>query len=128
MEGIVLIIVAAIFGLIIGLAIAAAFVLWGAKIAGIEQRTFGGAVVITILGGIASCVLTLILSVVPVLGSILGFIGSFFLYALIMMSIFKTTLGKSLAATVLAWILQFVVIGGIALAIFAAVGGLVALS
>jgi len=112
----------------IGLLISAAFLLLGASIAGIENRTFGKAIGATILGGIASFILSLVLSIVPVIGTVLGFIGGFLISALIIMGIFSTTFGKALAATVLAWIFSIVVVGGIVLAGLAMMGGLEAFS
>ncbi len=120
-------IVAVVVGLFVVLLISTAFLLWGAGIAGIEQRTFGKALGVTVLGGIASGVLSLILSVLPVIGMVLGFIGGFFVTALILMPIFSTTFGKALVATVLAWVLSLVVIGGILLLGFAMFGSLAAI-
>jgi hypothetical protein len=113
-----------VLGVLVGLFINAAFLLWGARIAGIENRTFGKALGTTILGGLAAFVLSLVLSVVPVIGTVLGFIGGFFIAALIMMPIFGTTYGKALGATVLAWVLSLVIVGGLILVALAAVGGL----
>ena len=104
-----------VFGILLGLFIQAAFLLWGAKIAGIENRTYGKALGTTILGLVASFVFSLVLRGAPVIGAVLGFIGGFLITALIMTGIFGTTFGKALAATVLAWFLGLVIIGGIVL-------------
>jgi hypothetical protein len=117
-----------VFSVFIGLFVAAGFLLWGARIAGIENRTFGKALGTVILGGIAGFILSLVLSVVPVIGTVLGFIGGFIAEALVMMPIFKTTFGKALGASFLSWILTIVVLGGIALAVVAMLGGFAALS
>ena len=79
-------------GLVIGLSISAMFLLLGARIAGIQNRTFGKALGSVILGGIAGAILSVVLSILlPVVGTVLGFIGSFIVHALIVMSIFSTT-------------------------------------
>jgi hypothetical protein len=121
-----------IFGLIllaaaIGIFISSAFLLWGAKIAGVEGRTFGRAFGTTLLAGIASPVLSALFSVVPVIGGVLGVIGGFLIAAVIMMGIFQTSFGKALGATVLAWTLSLVVVGGLAIIVFLFLGGLAVL-
>ena len=112
-----------VVGVFIGLFISAAFLLWGARIAGVENRSFGKALGTTLLGGIASFILSLVLSVLPVIGTVVSFIGGFLIAALIMMAIFKTTYGKALWATILTWVLSLVVVGGLILLGIAAVGG-----
>ena len=79
--------------LVLGVFTTAAFLLLGAKIAGIRDRTFGGAIGIAILGGIPSAFLNGILSVVGVLGMILGFIGAFLVYALVELTRFGDSFG-----------------------------------
>jgi hypothetical protein len=99
------------------------FLLLGARIAGIEHRSFGRALGTTILGGIASSVFAMGLSIaVPGLGTFVGSIAGFFVSALIMMPMFRTTYGKALGATVLAWVLGLVIIGGVALLVVLAGG------
>lgn len=115
-------------GILIGLFIQAGFLLWGASIAKIKNRSFGKALGTTILGGIASLALSLALRFIPIIGTALGFIGGFLIAALIMMPIFSTTFGKALGATVLAWALGLVVIGGLILLGIALLGGLAAFS
>ncbi|MHB1034375.1 MAG: hypothetical protein ACYC35_24240 [Pirellulales bacterium] len=110
--------------LLIGFFINSAFLLWGASLAGIENRTFGKAMGTTLLGGIASLILSLMCSVVPVIGTVLGFIGGFFIMALMMTAIFSTTYGKALAAVVIAWVLSLIVVGGLILLGLLVGGGL----
>jgi hypothetical protein len=95
---------------IVGLCIQAFFLLWGARLCGILPRTFGKALGTTILSGVASFIMSLIFAMMPVAALICGFLLS----ALIMKAIFSTTFGKAFCATVLAWILGIVVIGGLA--------------
>ena len=116
----------AVFALLVlaGLFLQSLFLLWGARIAGIEHRSLGRAFWTTILGGVASFIFSIALGVVaPGIGNIGGTVAGFFVSALIMMPMFRTTYGKALGATVLSWVLGIVVIGGIALAL-ALAGGL----
>jgi hypothetical protein len=111
---------------LIGLFIQAGFLLLGARIVNIYNRSFGKAMGITILGGIASTVLSALLGVIPEYGRALGIIGGFLISMFITMAIFKTTFGKALGATVLAWVMGIVVIGGIVLLGGILMGGFVA--
>ena len=118
-------------GILIGLFIQARFLLWGASIAKIENRSFGKALGTTILGGIASFVFFMMLSFTPIIrivGTVIGLVGGLLIATLIMMPIFSTTFGKALGATLLAWLPGVAVIGGIVLPGVALVGGLAALS
>ncbi len=105
--GILLIIILCV---IIWLSASAMFLLWGASIAGINNRSFGKAIAIVILGGIAFAILSVLLSPLPIIGQIFSAIGSFLVTALVMMPIFSTTFGKALGATILAWVLSIIVI------------------
>ncbi len=117
-----------IFGLLAWLFVSAAFLLWGARLAGIEKRSFGRAVGTLLLGGIASSLLTGILSVEPVLGTGLGLLLGFGVSALVMMALFDTTFAKALAATILAWVLSLAVATAVALIALAVFGLLFALA
>ena len=117
-----------IFGLLAWLFVSAAFLLWGARLAGIEKRSFGRAVGTLLLGGIASSLLTGILSVEPVLGTGLGLLLGFGVSALVMMALFDTTFAKALAATILAWVLSLAVAAAVALIALAVCGLLFALA
>ena len=108
LAGITLIVVV---GLIVGLFISAAFLMWGARIATIESRTYGKALGTSFLGGVASLFLSLVFSVVPIFGTIIGLICGFLVQALIMMPIFETTFGKALGATIISSVLMIVVVG-----------------
>ena len=96
--------------LLFWLFVSASFLLWGARLAGIERRSFGRAIGTIILGGIATAILTMILSASPLVGTGLGILLGFCVSALVMMSIFDTTFGKALAANILAWVLSIVVV------------------
>jgi hypothetical protein len=107
-----------LIGLIAGLVLQSLFLLWGARIAGIDHRSFGLALATTILGGVASFIFSLALSAVaPGIGTVGGTLLGFFVSALIAMPLFRTTYGKALGATILAWVLGIVILGGIALVI-----------
>ena len=103
-------------GLLLWLFVSAAFLLWGARLAGIEKRSFGRAIGTLLLGGIASLVLKLVLSgSAPVVGTGLGILLGFCVSSLVMMAIFDTTFGKALAANLLSWVLSLVVVGVLAI-------------
>ena len=97
------------------LLMSAAFLLLGARLAGIVKRSYGGALGIALLSGIASFVLGYALSSRPILGIVLAGLGGFLITALMMMLIFKTSLGKALGAAVLAWMFSSVIVGGTAM-------------
>jgi len=117
-----------VFGWLLGLFFHAAVLIWGARLTGIENRTFGKAIGTTILGSVATFLLGLLFSVVPVIGTLLGVFGGFLITAAIMMTIFKTTYGKALIATILASVISIALIGGLILLALASVGGLALLS
>lgn len=93
----------------------ALFLLWGARLAGIERRSFGSALGTVLLGGIASVVLAGLLGPATLAGPGLGLLLGFCVSALIMTATFETTFGKALAANILAWVLSLVVTVGFAL-------------
>jgi len=107
---------------------AAVFLLFAAKIAGIPKSSFGRALAAVVLGSVAGFIFSLVLSSVPVAGAALGFIGGFVAQALVMMPIFKTTFGRALGATVLAWALALVVAGLLIFVLGMLFGGIAALS
>jgi hypothetical protein len=114
--------------ILLWLFVAAAFLLWGARLAGIERRSFGRAIGTLLVGGIASALLATVLSAAPLVGTGAGILLGFCVSSVVMMAIFDTTFGKALVANLLAWILPFVVAGALALLGFAVMGVLVALS
>ena len=119
----VLVLVAvALAGVLIWLFVSAAFLLWGARIAGIPRRSFGRAFATILLGGLASAFLASLLSAAPVLGTGVGLLLGFCVSAVVMMAIFDTTFGKALAANVLAWVLSILAAAGLVLLAFALLG------
>ena len=109
--------------------VAAAFLLWGARLAGVERRSFGRALATILLGGLATFVVEVFFTQTPILGTGLGLLLGFLVSATIMMPIFRTTFGKALAANILAWVLPFLLglalfllglaVAGVAVAILA---------
>lgn len=94
------------------------FLLWGAKIAGIEGRGFGRAIAVTILGGLASFGVSIVLAASGPVAPIVGFVAGFLVSALVAMPVFRTTFGRALGASVLAWVLSLLVAGLLALLLF----------
>lgn len=122
---------AVIFGLIaagalLWLFLSAAFLLWGARLAGIEKRSFGRAIGTILLGGLASLLLAAVLSAAPLAGTAAGLLLGFCVSAAVMMVVFDTTFGKAFAANLLAWLLPFLVFGALVLLGFALLGILLA--
>lgn len=97
------------------LLISAAFLLLGARIAGVVNRSYRRALGIALLSGIASFALGYALGGIPILGAVMASVGGFLITALIMMPIFNTSFGKALGAAVLAWVFSLVVVGGTAM-------------
>lgn len=91
------------------------FLLWGARIAGIEGRGVGRAMAVTILGGLASIAVSAVLAASGPVAPIVGFAAGFIVTALVAMPVFRTSFGRALGASVLAWLLGLLVIGAIAL-------------
>ena len=114
--------------LLLWLFVSAAFLLWGARLAGIERRSFGRAIGTLLLGGFASALLSGLLRSSPYVGAGLGVLLGFCVSAFVTMAIFDTTFGKALVANILAWVLPFVLAAALALLGFALFGVLVALA
>jgi hypothetical protein len=95
--------------ILIGLFILAAILLWAARIVGIENRSFGKAIGTIFIGGIASTILTAMLSAAPIVGTGAGILIGFCISSVVMMGFFNTTFGKALGANIIAWVLGIVV-------------------
>ena len=113
-------------GALLWLFLSAAFLLWGARLAGIEKRSFGRAIGTILLGGLASLLLAAVLSAAPLVGTGAGLLLGFCVSSLVMMALFDTTFTKALAANILAWVLSLLVAAGLVLLAFALFGVLVA--
>ncbi len=100
----------------VALAIQALFLLWGARIAGIERRSFGRALAVVFLGGLASGVVSLLAAAsIGPLTPIVALVGGFAIEAVVAMPVFRTTFGRALGATVLAWIFSLLILGAVVL-------------
>ena len=102
--------------------ISAAFLLWGARLAGIERRSFGRAIGTILLGGMVWFVVLAAFNAAPIVGTGLGLLLGFCVSAAVMTPIFDTTFGKALAANILAWLLPPLLIVGLVLLGFAVFG------
>ena len=108
--------------------LAAAFLLWGARLAGVERRSFGRALATILLGGLAWAIVQALFFAAPLVGTGAGLLLGFCVSAAVMMPVFDTTFGKAFAANVLAWILPFLLAGALFLLGFALFGGLLLLA
>ena len=106
----------------------AAFLLWGARLAGVERRSFGRALATILLGGLAWAIVQALFFAAPLVGTGAGLLLGFCVSAAVMMPVFDTTFGKAFAANVLAWILPFLLAGALFLLGFALFGGLLLLA
>ena len=125
----VLLLVALALGL--GLAwlfLSAAFLLWGARLAGVERRSFGRALATILLGGLAWAIVQALFFAAPLVGTGTGLLLGFCVSAAVMTSVFDTSFGKAFAANVLAWFLPFLLAGALALLGFALFGVLLLLA
>ena len=102
--------------------LSAAFLLWGARLAGIERRSFSRAIGTILLGGLAWLVVLAVFNAAPIVGTGLGLLLGFCVSAAVMTPIFDTTFGKALAANILAWLLPPLLFAGLVLLGFAVFG------
>lgn len=93
----------------VGLLVQAAFLLWGASLAKIDGRSYGKALGISALSGLATWLVGMVadFSFTTIQGLVVGLIVT----ALLAMGIFKTSFGKALAAAAIAWVLSAVIFG-----------------
>ena len=108
--------------------VAAAFLLWGARLAGVERRSFGRALATILLGGLAWAIAQAVFLSAPLVGTGAGLLLGFCVSAAVMMPVFDTSFGKAFAANVLAWLLPFVLAGALFLLGFALLGVLMLLA
>ena len=113
------------FGLLLWLFVSAIFLLWGARLAGIERRSFGRAVGTIFLGHLAWIAVIATFNAAPIVGTGAGLLLGFCVSAAVMAPIFNTTFGKALAANVLAWLLPPVLLAGLVLLGFAVFGAFI---
>ena len=102
-------IIGALLGTIIGMiviaTIIAAFFMWvGAKVAGVRNATFFKSTVAALGSTFITWFISLVFSVVPVFGTILGFIIGLFFAILVIKASYSTSFGKAL----LVWIFHII--------------------
>jgi hypothetical protein len=112
----------------LALGAAAAGLLWGARVAGVERRSFGRALATILLGGLAWAAVQALFLSAPLVGTGAGLLLGFCVSAAVMTPIFDTTFGKAFAANVLAWVLPFLLAGALFLLGFALLGILMLLA
>lgn len=95
------------------LPVSAAFLLLGAKVLNVPGRSYPRALGAVAAGMVASALLGFLLGQIPVLGGILGVVGSFLVGAAAAMAFFKTSFGRALGASLLAWACTLFVFGAI---------------
>jgi len=78
----------------------------GARLLRIEGASYLGAAGSTLISGFICLISNMMLSVVPILGNLVAFFGSFLLSAAVTSSIFGCSLAKGFAAEVLRWFLS----------------------
>lgn len=90
----------------------ASFFLWiGAKIAGVKEATFGKSILAAIGAEFVIWIISLVLSIIPVIGTVIGFIVGLILAIFVIKGIYDTSFGKALAAWIFGAIAQVVAIG-----------------
>jgi hypothetical protein len=103
--GVHMAIIGTIFGVIVGImvlevVISAIFLMIGAKLAKIEDSTFGKSVLASLGCALITWLVTVILSLIPVIGTLLGLILGIIFSLFIIKGVFETTMGKAF----LAWV------------------------
>ena len=111
-----------VIGIIISLLIAALVVHFAAKLSGVRNATFGKAITICIASIVLQIFIGFVFSIVPLLGTIAGFLLWLLLTLLIIKTVYDTGWGRAFVV----WIMQGVVliIAGLVIAVLA---GIVAL-
>jgi len=99
--------------------VASAFTLWAAKIVKVGNVTYGRALAATFLGTLAGAAVYFLLSLLPVVGFVLGIIGGWLVDSLVVKAIFATSYGKGLLITLLASVLAAAVAVGLTLLVVA---------
>lgn len=99
----------AMFGAIVGIfivaTIIAAFFMWlGAKLARVENATFVKSILAALAAAAITWIVSLIFSLVPVAGTIVGFVIGLILTIFAIKAIYATTFGKA----VLVWVFHII--------------------
>lgn len=98
----------AILGILILGVIIAGFFMWvGAKLAGVENSTFGKSILAAIASSFIMWIITAIMSIIPIIGTIIGFIVGLIFALLAIKGVYSTSTGKAL----LVWIFNIIAQG-----------------
>jgi hypothetical protein len=109
-----------VFFLVFAWVFAAFFVWIGGKMAGIEKATFGRSMMVALANVIVVGLVSTVLSVVPVVGTVLGFFVGLLFTLLIIKGVFETTFGKAF----LAWVFNVVAhVAALVLVLILGLGG-----
>jgi hypothetical protein len=118
-----------VLGILLGLAVMAAvaaclFMHFGAKLAKVENATFGKAVIAAFVSSLLTCITTVVFSILPVIGTILGFLVGMLLALVVIKVVYSLTFGKALlvwvfnaAGMILAVMVAFLTFAGALVAI-----------
>ena len=87
--------------------------LLGAKLAGIDGRTFGKALLSTILGFVASFPTGLVMGLIPIAGCALGPVASYLVSVVITVIIFRTTFAKASVAEIVHTVFNLAMIAAV---------------
>jgi hypothetical protein len=108
-----------VVGIIISLLIGALVVYFAAKLSGVKDATFGKAITICLASIVVEILIALVFSVLPVLGTIAGFLIGLFLTLLIIKSVYNTGWGRALVVWIMQWVV--LVIAGLIIAVLAGI-------
>jgi hypothetical protein len=89
---------------VISLVLGAIFMLIGARMAGVANVSFGKCVLAAIAASFITYLASLVLSIFPIIGTVLGFIAGALLSMAVIKGIFNTSFGKAF----LTWIFNFI--------------------
>ncbi len=111
METIGIVVLVGIACVLLVLCLSAGILLFAAAMVGIPNRSFGKALAVIIIGGIASFLISIPLNFLPLVGTIAAIILGFLIEAVLVQAFFSTGFGKALAASIISYVLTFVLVG-----------------
>ena len=94
-------IIGAIFGIaVLEVILSALFLMIGAKVAKIENATFGRSVLASLGAALVTWIIAIVFSILPVIGTVIGFLLGVLLSLFVIKGVFSTTIQKAF----LAWV------------------------
>jgi len=99
------------FGLASGIVVGSFFIWIAAKIVKIEDGTFCRSMGVCAVTMIASILINLVFSLIPVAGSIIGTIVSLIASIWIIKAMFRTTVGRAFLVMLFNWLAGWIIIG-----------------